>query len=123
MKTEDTMKKELQLVTLYQAKKLKELGFDWIVRRYYEKNILGNFTIVSTDSKNYNSSFDECFSAPTVALAIKWFRNVKNTDGEVRRHAIGWFSGVNGSYEGEFWKTYEEAESDLLDKLIECCNS
>ena len=84
------MNKELQLVNFSQAKRLKAAGFDWEVSEFYDGDKLTDYISAKFDSEcplinNYNDSgFDlndgvekEWFSAPTVALALMWLRNVK----------------------------------------------
>jgi hypothetical protein len=106
------MQEALQLVSLEQAKKLKELGFNWEVDFYADVH------------RNF-------YSAPTIALALKWFRDVKGC-----RYTI--YSDTtdidNNSTEGIFYmykteglmldieyETYEQCESALLDALLEYC--
>ena len=62
--------KALQLVSLAQAKKLKELGFDW--GTYYYYNIKNKLRMGPTNYYN-----DDEKPAPTISLALKWFRDVK----------------------------------------------
>lgn len=120
----NTEQQLLQLVTFEQAKQLKEAGFDWGLDIFYTKyGDLENDKFFGI--KNWNDSivFNR-FSAPTVALALKWFRDVKG---------ISSSEGVrcNLKYEWEYffknrWRssvyneydTYEDAESALLDELL-----
>ena len=95
----------LQLVSVEQAKKLKELGFDWSVDRYYGGR----------------------YPAPFVALALKWFRDEKdllnsiNISGQDVDNYNIWYEYLTpNSYErSTAFLYYEEAESALLDALIE----
>jgi hypothetical protein len=127
-------------VSYEQAKKLKELGFDWDCRTCYGFFFDDNEVSLSVDSDNisltnYNSSFysdNECdsFSAPTVALALQWFREVKYVDNGIaiqltedgfryyHIYQIGDEEYIDGSLDILYFY-YEEAESALLDKLIE----
>jgi hypothetical protein len=61
--------KRLQLVTFEQAKKLKELGFDWEVENSYHGDN-GGFIYLS-GRYNYNE-IDSCYSAPRIHAALKW---------------------------------------------------
>lgn len=74
--------KQLQLVTFEQAKRLKELEFDWEVLDFYymETDPDDRCGEISTHpvQENLNKWEGQC-SAPTVALALKWFRDVKKS--------------------------------------------
>ena len=146
----DYTKHSLQIVTFEQAKRLKELGFDWDTERYYHNQ--GECLDDDADkySYNWNSSdiedlserltngceeADIC-SAPTVALALKWFGvkkkiclgiipvdaglDVKNQSRHIeycptiRRISDGFFI----CHDFKSVETYEAAESTLLDKLL-----
>ena len=121
----DTKETQLQLVTHEQAKRLKEVGFDWNVDSAYHSGQLAE----GMDYSNHSKNFDVC-SAPTVALALKWFRDVKGIVNSIKRVEVSdnmYF--VNNSYEyiGQFkdlyitdysYPTYEQAESVLLDELL-----
>ena len=126
--------KQLQVVKFEQAKRLKAAGFDWETRDYYVFDDESNALYEDEELSNYNGehhlpvSWDEkehC-SAPTVALALKWARDVKG----VRCYVKLAFTGSD-SYGGyiEFDDdpkkyvmaksgTYEEAESALLDAVL-----
>lgn len=63
-------------VTFEQAQKLKQLGFDWECNHYY--HLYDEQDTLSTLSKFENSNkFDKNWSAPTLAQAQKWLREVK----------------------------------------------
>jgi hypothetical protein len=126
-------KKELQLVSFEQAKKLKELGFDWKLQIMYDvpSQALCYSTKLTNpfQIKDWNNTEGRCISAPTVALALKWFRDVKSID-----CGVNFFDVVNPIYEGCYSISrttkypkeakshiYEEAESVLLDALILHC--
>jgi hypothetical protein len=131
--------KELQLVTLEQAKRLKEIGFDWVsyhsYGRYSQCNYGEGLPVLEEaycDTSRVGaycelSDLKTCgILAPTVALALKWFRDVKmirnavcclfyNTSIEM------WYGDFKfkGHYNATSkCSTYEEAESALLDKLL-----
>lgn len=73
------MSKKLQIVTFKQAKKLKELGFDWEVDKCYDKcEILSSYgKIFELINYNETSKWSSCVSAPTVVLALKWLKEEK----------------------------------------------
>ena len=120
----------LALVSLAQAKKLKELGFDWEVLEYYEHDNLIHY---NDEEINWNDSIRkyEVYSAPSVALALKWFRDVKGVNTSLFRYIR--YDGITyNTYSIEnvcklnnedcnYYSTYEEAESALLDALLEYC--
>lgn len=61
-----------EYVSLDIAKLLKKAGFDWAVEDYYSHNFQ-NHTI---NFANHNAVGDE-FSAPTLAVAQRWLREIK----------------------------------------------
>lgn len=134
----------LQLVTFEQAQKLKATGFDWSTEHYY---IYGIDTSLRTErycqnngNVNYNSpemfrrpslASDLCptISAPSIALALKWFRDVKGAlydmeySGGTSAHPLEWCAYIGGDGVDEITNTgwrnsYEAAESALLDELL-----
>ncbi len=128
-----------EFVTYKQALALKELGFD--------EPCFANYTVIPEDgidwftipeqgitdktnfgsSKNYNSkSFEEegIISAPTFSQAFRWFRE-KGYHSAILPKITPSNTIVYYIYEGKpkkdwnnCFKTYEEAESACLDKLI-----
>ena len=118
--------KQLQRVNKVQAKRLKELGYDWVEDRYYvnreDRIFILQYDLHETNNPNSEKSF---YSAPTVALALKWFRDVKNHVCTIKAH---YTLGKNWRYESfidekdfttnKISDTYEAAESALLDKLL-----
>jgi len=121
--------KQLALVTYEQAKKLKELGFDWECTAFYDLNE-NNELDYFANQVDWNNEVDT-LSAPTVALALKWFRDVKGILCDVGFCGLTFHTyvysyinknGLIGSTDkGYSYDTYEEAESALLDALIERC--
>ena len=117
---------QLQLVTLEQAKKLKELGFDWECIYLYDES--GKRCSVIT--KENHNDLPIFFSAPEIALALKWFRDERGMRYNIEFHNDLEFRNEE-HYEYNYWedtynnckckwcKTYEAAESALLDALIE----
>ena len=135
-------KKELQLVTWEQAKRLKALGFDWGSDKLYVGSSLvragsEDFPL-EKDIDTYSNWNDEgyewddgvekeWFSAPTVALALKWLRDAKNVKNSIC--LCKWNSTRDGStrivYQPSIecklrfeYDSYEEAENELLDELL-----
>ncbi|MDR2291875.1 MAG: hypothetical protein LBE11_00170 [Prevotellaceae bacterium] len=101
------IKKELPIVSLEQAVRLKALGFDWKPTAYYD------FTITA-------------IAAPTVALALKWMRNetkilfyicpLECVDGVIYCTC---HSGKDHTISNSFiHQNYEDAESYLLNELL-----
>jgi hypothetical protein len=128
--------KELQIVSFEQAQRLKALGFDWKCHDCWHETEpskmnpkglpLLSYRLDTSNPNYYNNSF----SAPSVALALKWMRDAKNLIGTVGRNSGGYFFSIeqNGKWMGIVdgwhygdveWKIYEVVESELLDELID----
>ena len=131
--------KMLQFVSLEQAQKLKELGFDWKTDRC--GCIIENKLRFDCDNCKYR--IDGCtrislkwrIGVPSVALALKWFRDEQGVVCFVEPHGfVGAYLTFRCSYilhsnlgikeyirdeNINFYNTYEKAESALLDRLIE----
>ena len=108
---------QLRLVTFEQAKRLKQVGFDWENYRTYEFN---GEVAVPISEYNYNNS-DNRISAPTVALALKWFRDEKGFDYSIIKGRLSFeysYSLLNGKQGKLHIRGYEAAESALLDELL-----
>jgi hypothetical protein len=119
------MGKQLQLVTYEQAKRLKELGFDWTHSdsgcKWYYPEPDGNIMILDV------SFTDKSVAAPTVALALKWIRDEKGKIFTVKWDYLGG-GDYNYYYIIEYknsipivgfgTKDYYIVESQLLDKLL-----
>jgi hypothetical protein len=119
---------ELQIVTYEQAVKLKELGFDWECTHCYY-NEQADEKPVKVIYKNHNNGSSFQYSAPTVALALKWFRDVKCFFGNVnfstfyfrKGYYFDSFSFENRKIEMKSdhnFNSYEAAEIALLDELL-----
>jgi hypothetical protein len=116
--------KQLQLVTYEQAKRLKGLGFDWELTKAYnfDKRLFS-----TAKPYNHNSGTDEYrdYSAPTVALALKWTRDEKGITCGIERYASykhtrgWWIDNRNIEHYADVFAVYEAAESALLDKLLD----
>jgi len=127
MKTE----KQLQLVTFEQAKRLKKLGFDWKVNTFYQSQKQRNDIF---DDYNDSEWHEDRFSAPTVALALKWCRDEKKIDNSVEfcgYNELGtrkWYESAYYKFKEELnaghrimvirSKSYSVAESALLDEIL-----
>ena len=72
---------ELKLVTKPQAILLKQLGFNWNCYFHYQPHTDAVF-YNEYDKLNINSVYpdNDLYSAPTVPLAIKWLRDIKNVN-------------------------------------------
>ena len=136
-------KKELQLVSYEQLRKLKNLGFDWDAKNY--RCIVENKPIEECKDCKYNGNTDRCnyvsknfrMGFPTIALALKWFRDEKGYQMSIKldeecydvNYDIDIFIHDEDEDDDEvFWssvmcsytppKSYEKAEITLLDVLI-----
>lgn len=77
---------ELKLVDKEIAIQLKELGFDWKSRSYYENDSLQYLEKDEGSYWNYNEKSRDKYnicSAPTQALVRKWFREIHDIHVEV----------------------------------------
>ena len=114
--------KQLQLCSFEQAKRLKELGFNWEIKNYYFYNNKNNvFSTVTGKDYDWNllTHFqDNRISAPTIALALKWCRDVKNTKNCVCFGKYGWYICIQGKEHGQGYLSYESAENASLDELL-----
>lgn len=130
--------KQLQLVTFEQAKRLDAVGFDYPVFDWYFKD--GTFHKQENVKGCKGWEGWHCwkatkgirFSAPAVALALKWLRDVKNIQSDVNYIEIARLSPkiiYKGRYQNNVlyeyiekftnsFDTYEAAESALLDELL-----
>jgi len=120
-------KKQLQLVSFEQAKRLKELGFDWITeykhaRHSYAHSDRSGFSIMKWGVFDVPNEMN-C-ALPSVALALKWIRDVRKIE-----NSVCFFDVITQGYEGCYNSTrnvvrlrrhytYEAAESALLDELL-----
>jgi len=118
------MTKELQIVSREQAIRLCEVGFDWDCYFAWrlENNEFGEANIL-VDFQGSNVLPDYAV-APTVALALKWFREEKLMCFSIEYHNTHrryyyniWYSHKH--FERPDFYTYDEAESALLDALLD----
>ena len=119
-------KDRLQLVTFEQAKRLKALGFDWETQMKYGNDDFAHswrYSLMPIGMMGSPATKEE-FRAPTVVLALKWFRDEKEINNGVGRYSngfyYGWFfiksTGLRHRAVGK--DIYEAAESLLLNKLL-----
>lgn len=116
------------------ALSLKELGFNEPCFTYYKNDQLSNILelVKNSEMENVNNEVDNYISAPTFSQAFRWFREKYKLDSYIKPSLLGtkkvydfyiWFTnkegerdlfiGMNNEY------TYEEAELECLNKLIE----
>ena len=97
-------------VSLETAKMLKECGFDWECETHYHNGCLDS---VYGENHDYNSEryedggYNEYYSAPTLAVAQRWLREIKgirfyitpnyyshfNDNGEYTHESFAWYNG------------------------------
>jgi hypothetical protein len=120
----------LQLVSYEQAIRLKQSGFNWRCVAFYRNEVLYDKTYADISNTSYrfvccNKDNDgpTTATAPTVALALKWMREVIEVVSCVNTNQDG-FKYWGCYIQSYAWKytddcdTYEEAESALLDELL-----
>lgn len=120
-------------VSLETAKLLKQAGFDWEVDVRYKK---GEWTpyelsLYRGDSYNYNY-YDSEYSAPTLAVAQKWLREVKKYHIYVRPYSLDdetyvtnivvidsiWGALQDDNKKAIIFKTYEQALEAGIKKCL-----
>jgi hypothetical protein len=130
MNTETTNKEKLQIVTFEQAKRLKEIDFDWKVYHWYNSD--GS---LSNSLEPFNRNVDKSsIAAPNIPLALKWIHLERGYYGNVNIYNhIGvptyqyFFIKIieDFSEEGEHkysepsFKDAYECESALLDDFLD----
>ena len=125
------MNKE-DFVTYDQAKTLKELGFDWeCTHGYYMFNDKEPWLNTCGYAKNTIGGDFFYYSAPTLAQAQKWLREVKGIALNIDAHDGGFYQWEEiylpnaQEYEGYVhydvtqYPTYEEALSEGIDRVLE----
>ena len=112
-------------VSLEVAKLLKEAGFDWEIKTFYFMDQLGETML--GDAKNHNFS-NQFISAPTLEVAQRWLREVKNIDVfAYRNEPKDKFESIvsfdkKWSTTGMCINTYEEALEAGIKKVLEIIN-
>ena len=125
---------EKEFATYEQALALKELGFDEpCFNRFYTKpqsKMFGvdekgrNYPIKNTSKKLYTMgehfvlNINNAITAPLYQQAFRWFREKYDLNYVIVK-AESWFYTINGCNTQEGFNTYEEAELECLNKLIE----
>ena len=126
---------EKHFVNFNQSLALKEIGFDEPCISWY--TVFGKFSNDYSNPKKYNSEYERgtFISAPLKSQVFEWFREKHNLYHEIRTFAWDYDKKELGfsirTYlnpidieterliHSEVYKTYEEAESACIDKLIE----
>lgn len=114
---------EKEFIPYEQALSLKELGFDEECMSYYFNGKL---------MFGFKTSYGEVINAPLYQQAFRWFRENKklistltHSYGNIWSYEIIEFytqESIAGVIEGIWFNSYEEAELELLKKLIEIVN-
>ena len=118
--------------TYEQSLALKEIEFDMPVRDWYTNSLKGTLLLSSEGYQNFNIS-DVLTSAPTRSEVLQWAREKKGMFGSVRMFTDGivaeWGYVIeenpSGYYlydsieHGREYPTHPEAESALVNKIIE----
>jgi hypothetical protein len=120
---------EEYFVNYNQALALKELGFDEPCFKYIYTGDTGNNVnryeeVEPSRAKNYSNYNFLCISQPLKSQVFKWFRDEHKTQSLIQEYDINNYmftidDGINGDISVVGFKTYEEAESACIDKLIE----
>lgn len=124
-------------VSFEQAKALKELRFDWECNHFYcqpkgkELKLIGYIPMDIIDPLYHNfndpsiwsDNSDNTFSAPTLAQAQKWLREVKHIDVIVIKYDNGYDYKVDSKdmivITEELFDTYEAALSAGINEVFE----
>lgn len=119
--------KDEDFVSYEQAVRLKTAGFDWPCEAFYE-HVDGKMWIAIDGKENWNSGVD-C-SAPSLAQAAKWLREVKGIAINVIAHDGGKYDydivflpnavECDCNFDRSPWyRKYESALSDAITTTIE----
>tara|TARA_R110000868_G_scaffold1452_7_gene11444 strand:- start:827 stop:1210 length:384 start_codon:yes stop_codon:yes gene_type:complete len=120
---------EKEFIPYEQALALKELGFDEPCFGYFEPN--KKFKYLNWETfKDFpylakNSEWQDLYGAPTFSQAFRWFRDKCGLELLIAKDDIGQYYFSVKKSEALFdeddycFKTYEEAELECLNKLIE----
>lgn len=96
-------------VSFKTAKLLKNKNFDWNCDTYYTEN--GSVTY--TQLKYNHNGIKNCYSRPTLQIAMKWLREVHNLNVEVYRTACGYIGCIVNIPSGTDIKFLEDDGDDL----------
>lgn len=113
-----------EFVPYEQALALKELGFDEPCFGYYGRN--KKITMPKECINKAPKAFKTFCLTPTYSAAFRWFREKHDLEHEILydlgndlTNKVYLYSIYVTDNRSEEYKTYEEAESACLDKLIE----
>ena len=117
-------------VSLEVAKLLKEAGFKWFINTAYRDGVLmrqGNLLCDNFNGKQYeNAARHEFFSAPTLDVAQRWFRENLNLIITVEYNEYNYNTFLCKVYSNEEclsilldFSTYEEAQEAGIKKAVE----
>ena len=111
---------EKEFIPYEQALVLKELGFDEPCFGCYDEKGVFGLTVMSIKQYYINIKEDtwNC-SAPLKQQVFRWFRDKHKLVFYVNMISIALFYYVIEIFPSDTYKTYEEAEDALIDKLIE----
>ena len=102
MNTED-------FVSFNTVKLLNDKGFDWNCDTYYTEN----GSVKYTQLKYNHNGIKNCYSRPTLQVAMKWLREVHNLNVEVYRTACGYIGCIVDIPSGTDIKFLEDDGDDL----------
>lgn len=113
---------EKEFVPYELALRMKALGFDKDCFACYTKD--KELSLDYSDNRGKGHYFQDC-AAPLYQQAFRWFRENYNWTIKVNQVSNNNWSYTlsnfpnDGTYYGELFKAYEEAELSCLEKLIE----
>lgn len=116
---------EKEFISYEQALALKELGFNEDCFGYYYEGVLVSAILFHNNKKDG----EKVVKAPLYQQAFRWFREKHDLHGEISvDHRNKYFfmmckfvnkKMVDVEDESEYYNTYEEAEKECLNKLID----
>ena len=127
----------LPLVNFEQAKALKESKFDWKVMNYFHVDFINlegyepneRYSGIGQNYNDYDRGDHTYFSRPTVALALRWLREVKGIfifidydDGLLRATLFDMNKSEYGHSDWFPHYEYDQAESAALSKALTILN-
>ena len=113
-------------VSLEIAKLLKEVGFDWECKTYYDTSLYRDEIIIEDELRDYNfMNGSIIFSAPTLAVAQRWLRETQKYQVAVLPNGLKGYATLCFLYKEpitqpfEHYSTYEEALEVGIKKVLE----
>ena len=105
---------------------LKEAGFDWECKTYYDISLYRDEIIIEGEFHDYNfTTGNIIFSAPTLDVAQRWLREEKNYEIFVvvkfladKEYIARVETNISG-YSTDIYKFYEEAQEAGIKKALE----